>query len=168
MADLAIRPYRSNDLLRLREGRHPASIQSLFDSPLIAAALEASKRIGFAWSGEIGDELVGIAALGEKWPGTAVGWAWFSPAIPKRCWLRICAFSQTELARAHARGFTRIEASSQADFGPAFRFLLALGFGLETPRPARAYGPDGADYFLWAKVAGSKVARETTAREMAA
>lgn len=149
---LIIRPYAAADLARLRSGSEPAMAR-LLSAPALVPALAAARAQGFAWSGEVDGSVVGIAALAEKWPGSGIAWAVFTAATPKRAWVRIVGLARAELDRAHARGMTRIEASSRADFAPGHRLLALLGFRLETPAPAQGYGPDGAAHYLWARIA---------------
>lgn len=46
----------------------------------------------------------------------------------------------------------RIEATVEAGFDPGCRWLELLGFVCETPKPMRAFGPDGRDHYLYAWV----------------
>lgn len=46
----------------------------------------------------------------------------------------------------------RIEATVEAGFIPGCRWLELLGFVCETPKPMRAFTPDGRDHYLYARV----------------
>lgn len=149
---MIIRPFAPADLDALAAGADAGTRRILLGAAL-GPAMAASMRLGFAWTAAIDGAPVAVAALAEKWEGSAVAWAFFSPGVPRRAWPRIVAFARSEIARAHARGITRIEASARCDFAEANRLVRALGFERETPRPQRAYAPDGGAHYLWAHVA---------------
>lgn len=48
--------------------------------------------------------------------------------------------------------YRRVEITVNADFIDGQRFALLIGGALETPRPMRAYGPDGDDQYMYAVV----------------
>lgn len=106
---------------------------------------------GLSWTGFVGDNPVGAAGVYELWSGRAMAWALFG-RIPRRAWPSITVFVNEVLAHAHVAGYARIEASVAADFKAGLRWAERLGFALETPAPARKFGPDGSDHFLYARV----------------
>jgi alkyl sulfatase BDS1-like metallo-beta-lactamase superfamily hydrolase len=48
--------------------------------------------------------------------------------------------------------YRRVEITVAADFIDGQRFALLVGATLETPKPMRAYGPDGNDEYMYAIV----------------
>lgn len=49
-------------------------------------------------------------------------------------------------------GYRRVEISVQAGFDEGMHWARMLGFTLETPEPAKAYLPNGADAYLFSRV----------------
>lgn len=53
---------------------------------------------------------------------------------------------------AREKGIRRLQATVKMGDDPAARFVRHLGFDCETPLAMRAYGPNGEDMFLFARV----------------
>lgn len=101
---------------------------------------------GVAWTGFINDRAVGCAGFAPQWEGRAVAWALFGRGIPKTVWPAI-----VRKVRAETQGIKgRIEATVPFGFGAGCRLAKLLGFEIEGLM--KAFGPDGSDHFLYARV----------------
>lgn len=123
----------------------PAQREALrfFERPEAAQVMALGPSYA-AWDGY---ECVAAAGIAPKWEGSATAWAVLSVnagphmlAITRRC-----------RAMLAAAPFNRIEATAACDFAPAARWLIGLGFELETPRAER-YTPDGQDVSIFKRM----------------
>ena len=96
-----------------------------------------------------GERVIAIGGVAEMWRGSGEAWALLSAAaLAKPVALRKVA--EAYLAGAQ-QNFWRIQATVRADFREGNRWVQSLGFSHETPTgPMKGYGPDGADYELYA------------------
>lgn len=93
--------------------------------------------------------VVGCAGITPQWEGRAVLWAFFGK-ISKNDWCRIVRKIKFETDAAYDKGIRRLELSVASDFGAGCRLAHLLGFTVEGK--LTAYGPDGKDHFMYAKV----------------
>jgi hypothetical protein len=106
---------------------------------------------GPAFSGAVKGDIIGAAGVGRSDNRRGFAWAVLSnkarlhAAGVHRAVKRFLA-SQTE--------FDRIEAYVDPEFTLAVRWVEALGFELETPKPMRRFFPDGRSAFQFALVRG--------------
>jgi hypothetical protein len=107
---------------------------------------QALKASGPAFSGEVGGRIVACAGIATQFTGMGTMWAAVAvDAKPSFVRLHKCA-----LRLLQSMQLRRIEATAEADFGPACRWLELLGFRSEGLM--RAYGPDGRDHIRYARV----------------
>lgn len=109
-------------------------------------------RFGDAYTGLDGDKVVVCAGVVPLHAGVGQAWCILSshadqyPVAVTRAVLRFLADDATN-ERYH-----RIQAEVKAGWEKAERWAEVLGFENETPSSMRAFGADGADYCLYARV----------------
>jgi len=111
-----------------------------------AAALEGTAN-AFTALDESGAVLCSAGVV-EYWPNRAEAWAFVSPLAKKE------GFAVTRAVRRflHITPIRRVEAAVDINFVEGVRWVNALGFSLASPWPMKAYKPDGADCWLYARV----------------
>lgn len=82
------------------------------------------------------------------WAGTAEVWIAQGPAAAGRP-ATVAMLTWRHLCRLQAR-FRRVQATVRAGDEPAFRLLARFGFEFEGV--LRAFGPDGADHYMMARI----------------
>jgi hypothetical protein len=103
---------------------------------------------GHAWTGIVDGKPIGCAGVLEVWPGRGYAWA----LLDQECGPHLLAITRAVRAKLMAVPFKRIEMAVDADFENARRWARMLGFVQETPKPMRAYTPDGRAAYLYALV----------------
>ncbi len=103
---------------------------------------------GEAWTLTDRMEPVACGGLAPVWPGRFIAWTWIGVASP-RAWLAMRKACLAGIDRAFEGGARRIEASTPADLPGGCHWLDRLGF--EREGLARRYGPDGTDYWIFAR-----------------
>ena len=83
----------------------------------------------------------------EYWPGRGEIWA----LIDKNTKKDFVAIHRATMAFLDECPHNRLEAVVVADFDAGKRWIGMLGFRLETPEPMKAYCPNGADAYLYAR-----------------
>ena len=83
----------------------------------------------------------------EYWPGRGEAWAVFDPQC-RNVFLSLHHIAKRFIEACPVR---RIEAAVELDFQQGHRWVLALGFTLETPK-ARAFLPNAKDCSIYARV----------------
>lgn len=116
----------------------------------------AESLTGRAWTARDGTRVVGCGGFSEQWKGRSVAWAVLGRNVPKRGWPRICAKVKAEIQKELDRhvaacGHGRVEITVPQNFAQGCRLAKVLGFEVEAI--VKKYAPDGADHFLFAKVA---------------
>lgn len=112
-------------------------------TPQVALDLEEIGGMAALADGEV----VALAGILPQWRGVGLAWSWLG-----RGWRG----HAREITERVALGldeseFVRIEAAVRVDYARGHRWLQRLGFVMETPL-ARKWGPDGADYSIYARV----------------
>jgi hypothetical protein len=103
---------------------------------------------GLAWTMTHRGMPVACAGFAPVWEGRFIAWSLIGP-IDMRQWAALAREVRARIAQLRAGGLARrIEASAPIAYAPAGVWLKALGFEFEGV--ARAYGPDGADYGIYA------------------
>ncbi len=105
---------------------------------------------GLAFTGIGGDGIVGCAGVWPLHPGCGQAWTLMSKIFPKYklpATREIRKFLERTL---DGKRFWRIQTPVRADFAPGRRWAQALGFREEGYM--KKYGPEGADYLLYARV----------------
>ena len=103
-------------------------------------------QLNSAWTGIADGRILGSAGFIPHGFHCSRAWAMFGQGIPRWSWLPIVGKIRHEMRR----GPKRIEATVKDGFGNGCRLAHLLGFTVEGKM--RAWGPDGADYFLYAQV----------------
>tara|TARA_B100000470_G_scaffold200007_1_gene171383 strand:- start:172 stop:639 length:468 start_codon:yes stop_codon:yes gene_type:complete len=96
--------------------------------------------------------LLGAGGIFPIWDGLGEAWVLPSTTVQnhKRMFVKLIRENMERMGDEFA--FRRIQATARADAPKARRFLEFLGF--EREGLLRAYGPDGADHILFAKIRG--------------
>lgn len=107
---------------------------------------------GLAWTMTCLGMPVACAGFSPVWEGRWIAWSLIGP-IDLRQWAALARQVKAEISwmrdSVKAR---RIEATAPMDYAPAGVWLRNLGFAFEGV--AKAYGPDGADYGVYAITGG--------------
>lgn len=107
----------------------------------------ASQGKGYAAVGEDGT-VYAVAGILPQWEGRAIAWAMVAYNAGPHM-VRITREIKRFLDEC---GYRRVEASVDAFFPQAHRWIRMLGFECETPEPMRGYGYQGRPAFLYARV----------------
>lgn len=149
--ELMIVPCCTREILAMRDVRDEQQAQLSVTLPLLEAGL---LEIDPDWSrcAIVPHEEAPVAAWGAflQWPGRAVSWALFTPrARPyaERVTNATLFHVEQMQQRDHLR---RMEATVDAGDPKAIRWAQRIGFRIEGL--LRAYGPNGEDYFMMARV----------------
>jgi hypothetical protein len=103
---------------------------------------EASQH---AYTGMVDGRPVVCGGITHWWNGVGEMWAVFSKDAGPHMVASVRAAKRIlDMANCH-----RVSAAVDATFVPGQRLVRALGFGIEGRM--RGYGPDGRDYFLYAR-----------------
>jgi hypothetical protein len=87
-----------------------------------------------------------------RWGGVCEGWAYLSDTARERP-VALSKIARQALRQLHQEGVWRVQIAVSTDFPRAGEWAQRiLGFACEGLM--RAYGPDGGDYWLMAKVEG--------------
>lgn len=119
------------------------------------AALKAGATPpGLAWTLQLSGMPIGCGGLVECWKGRWLAWTWVGdiPVSARRHVALACAGGIEQVTRFH--GARRIESHVPVTMPLARRFNERMGFRLEGV--ARAFGPDGSDYWTMALVIGDQ------------
>ena len=112
-------------------------------TPELASDLE---EIGGVAAIDGGEDIVD-AGIMTQWRGVGLAWCFLS-----RRWKKHARAISGEIKRYISESdFPRIETAVKVDFKHGHSWANMLGFSLETPL-ARKWGPDGADYSIYARV----------------
>lgn len=151
--ELTLAPFRPADLVEIKfRDRERALLAGAGDLNRYAEALAGCT---YAATGRIDGVAVGCAGILPRHDGVGEAWALLSTRLPEaaagRAWALVTRTVADQLARALAGEFHRVEIHVRADFPPASRWAMRLGFVCEGVEIA--YGPDRADYWRFARVA---------------
>jgi RimJ/RimL family protein N-acetyltransferase len=140
---MIVRPWKLGDTEKIM--LQPAQeYLSNFDS--LSIDLTDLSDQGLVWVGEVEGEIVAIAGIMPQWENRAIAWAFISKSAGKH-FSKIHKAVKRFLDQCDCK---RIEATVDVDFHEGSRWIEMLGFEYEGLM--RAYRPDGADMFLYAKV----------------
>jgi RimJ/RimL family protein N-acetyltransferase len=143
-------------MIEVREFR-PEDVDGIEPQDVHARALDAlddwrkmictAAACGPAWTAMHNGKIIGVAGLGQHWPGRAEAWCLLAREVPMQAWPAIHRAVLRVLAGA---GYLRVDATARQGFAQAQRWLAMLGFVPEGVM--HAYGPDGSDHMRWARV----------------
>lgn len=119
--------------------------------PCPVAQIEQALIAHGGWTLVVDGARVACAMLHRRWTGCASLVAFVGP-IPRRRWPRVRVLCRDVLARWMEDGgqYRRIDATVRCDAPGHVAFIRSLGFELEGRMCG--YGPDGADYWMAARV----------------
>lgn len=100
-----------------------------------------------AFSGLVGDEVVGCAGVIKVWEGRGIAWAYLS----HRSGPHMVAITRAVKRFLDVCGLRRVEMAVDLEFEDGHRWANMLGFRLEAGRMA-AYRSDGGTCSLYARV----------------
>ena len=149
LADYNLVAPRSRNSLFARAARLPRARELVFGAP------DAWRMAMCDWN----DWPVAIGGLFPIWPGRAEAWLLLGPEIGLRETLAALTFCRVHMDMLQARDpdCHRIEMWVEADAPWCARFAERLGMRQEGL--AKAWGPDGADHMLFARVADAVAQR---------
>jgi len=138
-------PYSPEDLRKVDLQPAQASWRERFMDLGYARSLDVPGR---AWTGlDDAGRVAGCAGFAPQWEGRVIAWAVFGK-VPRPAWARVVAKVRKEMRALEAR---RVEITVPVGFGAGCRLAEILGFNIEGRM--NAFGPDGADHYLYSKVA---------------
>lgn len=140
---MEIKPFRADHLRRLMLEPSNQYMRPMID-PGQAEVLEITST---AFAGIESGRVVGCGGIMPVWPGRAIAWSVLA-ADSGPCMVHI---HKVTCRLLDLRPERRIEATCDATFSAAHRWLRMLGFRLEAAR-MDAFTPDGAAHSLYARV----------------
>ena len=130
--------------MRMRQSRDP------LPANLAVASVETVRRLGPAYTGLVGDRVLGCAGITRCWPGVGEAWTVFSEEVCHHpLWLQKTVRSVIHASMV-GMGLHRLQAVARAESARNCKWLESLGFQWEGPMPK--FGPDGADYVRYGMV----------------
>lgn len=126
-------------------------VQPMQDLPPLAPAEAAALAKAGPCYTALDDEGKPVAICGvvRQWEGRAIAWG----LIGYNAGPHFVRITREVKKFLDTCGIRRVEASADAGFPQAMRWLEMLGFKCETPEPMRGYGFDGRPCYLYARVA---------------
>lgn len=142
---IELRRYVAGDALLITPR---AAVAHEFDS--MDEALKIGAPPGLAWTLQERGMPIGCGGLFECGKGRWLAWTWVGEisAVARRAVFDACGAGISVAIRLH--GARRIESHVPVSMPVARRFNERLGFVVEGV--ARAYGPDGSDYWAMGRV----------------
>lgn len=140
---MTIVPYKAEHLAILSEQPSQKSLRALMDDPSYAKSLE---REGHSFSGFVGDKLIGCAGVIPLWQGRSHAWAILAHDAGKH----FISMHKGVSRFLDNHPANRVETTVAPAFGPAHRWMRALGFHWEGLM--QKYNPDGSDMDLYARI----------------
>jgi hypothetical protein len=114
--------------------------------------VDALMLLGPAYTGMVGDQVLGCAGIVRLWPGVGEAWTIFSDEVCRHpLWLQKAVktvIGTTMLTLS----LSRLQAVARADSERNCRWLQSLGFTWEGNMPK--FGSDGATYARYARIHG--------------
>lgn len=142
---MIVTAFRAEHLQRLTLQPAQVHLSAELLKPGYAAMLTAG---GPCFTAEHDGRVIACAGVVEVWPGRGMAWALVGEGAG-RAMLAIHRAVSGFLIQAPYR---RIEATVDAGFDAAQRWIEMLGFTCETPNGMRGFNPDGSDSFLYSRV----------------
>lgn len=128
-------------LLELQDAQ--LSLSGVISEPGYAQSIA---KAGQAFTALDGQTVILCAGLIEAWQGRAIAWA----LVSKHAGRHFFSIHRAVDGFLKQTEYRRIEATVQADFPQAWRWIQMLGFKHEGLM--RCYAPDGSDHHLFARV----------------
>ena len=101
---------------------------------------------GQAFTGLVGDRVIGCAGCIEQWEGRAIAWA----LVSKDAGRHMVSVHRAVAGFIAQAPWRRIETTVDSSFDAGHRWMELLGFTHEGRM--RAYGPQGQDFDIYARV----------------
>ena len=143
---MIVKTLTANDLLAMRL----QVSQAYFGPSVTEAYAREICAAGPAFAGVHGGRVLGAAGLLPQWDGRAIAWALLSESAGSQ----MLAITRAVKRFLAMQVYRRIDTWAEVDFAPAHRWLELLGF--EREARVRAYTPQGADAYLYARINGGK------------
>ena len=135
-------PLRAEHVVGLDGLQDVGGFVSQVVTPELAVDLEECG----GWAAVDGDPIA-IGGIFKLRPGCGHAWTWLT-----RRWRRHARVITERVAlELELTDMHRVEAAVRCDYAAGHRWATRLGFELEAP-VMRKWGPDGADYALYARV----------------
>ncbi len=107
-------------------------------------------QAGVAYTAYCDGKIIGIIGIVSPWEGLGTAWAVMGEGVDRH-WLWIHKQAKKIIREAiDKKMFRRIQATCEAGFPEAARWLERLGFQFEVPLPN--YGPNGEDHYQYSMV----------------
>lgn len=136
-------PFHPDHLKRIALQPSQIALQPELAKPEYGPALLAA---GPCYSGVVGDVVIASAGFYPQWDGRAIVWALVSGDAGRH----FVSLHRAVLRSFELHPFRRIETCVLKGFAEGCRWAEMLGFQREGLM--RAYGPDGSDFHLYARV----------------
>ena len=140
---MMVRPWIMGDTVKIATQPAQQYLHKIVD--VRADFTELAQR-GLAWTAEHENRILAIAGVEPQWENRAIAFALIAESAGEH-FRAIHSAVADFLFRAP---FRRIEATVDVGFEQGHRWIKMLGFELEGYM--KAYRPDGADMFLYARV----------------
>lgn len=137
-----VRPFRIEDLSRIRLQRGQLSMVSIVTPDYARALIAAGPSISVERRGEI----LGCAGIGIHNGGSGILWSVISEVAGPH-FIRLDRIARRFISSIHLR---RLEATVEKGFEPGCRWLDLMGFHFEGVM--RCYGPGGEDHLRYARI----------------
>jgi L-amino acid N-acyltransferase YncA len=138
-ADWGVEPLKAEDLTTMAQ--HVPAVSTL-----------ETAGIAYAWSGRYRGELIGIGGFSPHWPGVESVWFFAVPGALHGRVIGLVARSIRAMLREAVtqRGVWRLQAGVHTHDRQAVTFVEHFAFQREGLM--RRFGPDGADWWMYAWV----------------
>lgn len=141
---MIVTAFRPVHLARLRLQPAQAALSAEFLKPGYTDMLRAG---GPCFTGMVDGQVIACAGVAEVWQGRALAWALVGEAAGRN----MVALHRAVAGFLMQAPYRRIEATVDAGFDAAHRWIKLLGFQCETPDGMRQYNPNGGDAFLYSR-----------------
>jgi len=143
---IGLRRYIAGDVQLITPRAAVAHEAAAHDATLMARGTPP----GLAWTVQVAGAPIGCGGLFECWKGRWLAWTWVGevPIAARKFVATACRGGVETVIRDH--GARRIESHVPITMPLARRFNERLGFQVEAV--ARAFGPDGSDYWAMALI----------------
>lgn len=140
-----ITAFRPVHLARLRLQPAQAALSAEFLKPGYTDMLRAG---GPCFTALADDRVLACAGVAEVWTGRALAWALLAGDAGRH----MIALHRAVAGFLAQAPYRRIEATVDAGFDAAHRWIEMLGFQRETPDGMQGFNPDGSAAFLYSRV----------------
>lgn len=140
---MIVRPWQKGDTDKIMLQNAQSYLRSMVSTDYDFTELAEQ---GLAWTGDHNGEIIAMGGLIPMWENRALAWTLISENAGKH-FKAVHKAVQSFLIHTPYR---RIEANVDVGFKAGHRWMKMLGFEVEGLM--KAYKPDGADMFLYARI----------------